>query len=147
MNDFSDNNNPHQEDNMERFRYLSQAWIDEAAGRLRAELTPDKMKHVTSSMLTVYKNCPDGRERAVYYKFVDGALDKLSVEEGELPEVEFRIVGDYETFAKISRAEIGSRGALMSGKLVLKGNMVKALSLSAVVDRMNKVLATIPTEY
>ena len=132
---------------MERYRYLSQAWIDEAAKRLRAELTPDKMKHVTSSMLTVYKNCPDGRERAVYYKFVDGALDKLSVEEGELPEVEFRIVGDYETFAKISRAEIGSRSALMSGKLVLKGNMVKALSLSAVVDRLNKVLASIPTDF
>ena len=132
---------------MERFRYLSQAWIDEAARRLRAELTPDKMKHVTSSMLTVYKNCPDGRERAVYYKFVDGALDKLSVEEGELPEVEFRIVGDYETFAKISRAEIGSRSALMSGKLVLKGNMVKALSLSAVVDLLNKVLASIPTDF
>jgi putative sterol carrier protein len=132
---------------MERYRYLSQAWIDEAARRLRAELTPDKMKHVTSSMLTVYKNCPDGRERAVFYKFVDGALDKLSVEEGELPEVEFRIVGDYETFAKISRAEIGSRSALMSGKLVLKGNMVKALSLSAVVDRLNKVLASIPTDF
>ena len=132
---------------MERFHYLSQAWIDEAARRLRAELTPDKMKHVTSSMLTVYKNCPDGRERAVYYKFVDGALDALSVEEGELPEAEFRIVGDYETFAKISRAEIGSRSALMSGKLVLKGNMVKALSLSAVVDRLNKVLASIPTDF
>ena len=132
---------------MERYRYLSQAWIDEATRRLRAELTPDKMKHVTSSMLTVYKNCPDGRERAVYYKFVDGALDNLSVEEGELPDVEFRIVGDYETFAKISRAEIGSRSALMSGKLVLKGNMVKALSLSAVVDRLNKVLASIPTDF
>jgi hypothetical protein len=35
----------------------------------------------------------------------------------------------------------------MSGKLTLKGNMVKALSLAAVVDRLNKVLASIPTEY
>ena len=35
----------------------------------------------------------------------------------------------------------------MSGKLILKGNMVKALSLASVVDRLNKVLATIPTEY
>ncbi len=35
----------------------------------------------------------------------------------------------------------------MTGKLRLKGNMVKALGLSAVVDRMNKVLATIPTVY
>ena len=110
-------------------------------------LDADKMKHVTSSMLTVYKNCPDGVDRALYYRFVDGVIDELSLREGDLPEAEFRIIGDYETFAKISRAEIGSRAALMSGKLVLKGNMVKALSLSAVVDRMNKVLAVIPTEY
>jgi putative sterol carrier protein len=132
---------------MERFRYLSQEWTEEAARRLRAELTPEKMKHVTSSMLTVYKGCPDGQDRALYYKFVDGVIAELSIREGELPEAEFRIIGDYETFAKISRAELGSRAALMSGKLILKGNMVKALSLASVVDRLNKVLATIPTEY
>ena len=132
---------------MEQLRYLSPEWTQEACRRLRAELDADKMKHVTSSMLTVYKNCPDGQDRALYYKFVDGVIDELSLREGDLPEAEFRIIGDYETFAKISRAEMGSRSALMSGKLTLKGNMVKALSLSAVVDRMNKVLATIPTAY
>ena len=132
---------------MEHLRYLSPEWTQEAYRRLRAELDADKMKHVTSSMLTVYKNCPDGQNRALYYQFVDGVIDELSLREGELPGAEFRIIGDYETFAKISRAEMGSRSALMSGKLTLKGNMVKALSLSAVVDRMNKVLATIPTEY
>jgi putative sterol carrier protein len=98
-------------------------------------------------MLTVYKGCPDGQDRALYYKFVDGVIAELSIREGELPEAEFRIIGDYETFARISRAELGSRAALMSGKLILKGNMVKALSLASVVDRLNKVLATIPTEY
>ena len=129
------------------FKYLSAEWVQEAGRRLRAELDAEKMKHVTSSMLTVYKSCPDGQDRALYYKFVDGLLDEISVREGELPEAEFRIIGDYDTFAKISRAEMGSRSALMSGKLMLKGNMVKALSLSAIVDRMNKVLSTIPTEY
>ena len=132
---------------MERFRYLSPEWAQEALRRLRQELDADKMKHVTSSMLTVYKNCPDGVDRALYYKFVDGVIVELSIREGDLPEAEFKIIGDYETFAKISRAEIGSRSALMSGKLTLKGNMVKALSLAAVVDRLNKVLASIPTEY
>ena len=128
-------------------KYISPEWVQEAWRRLREELDAEKMKHVTSSMLTVYKNCPDGRERALYYRFVDGVIDELSLREGDLPEAEFRIIGDYETFAKISRAEMGSRAALMTGKLTLKGNMVKALSLSAVVDRMNKVLATIPAEY
>ncbi len=132
---------------MGALKYLGPDWVQEAYQRLRAELDAEKMKHVTSSMLTFYRACPDGRDRALYYKFVDGVVEELRVCEDDLPEAEFRISGDYETFAKISRAEMGSRSALMSGKLMLKGNMVKALSLSAVVDRMNKVLAAIPTEY
>ena len=132
---------------MEMFRYLSPEWAQEAYRRLRAELTAERMKFVTSSMVTLYHHCPDGKDRALYYRFVEGVIDEVSVREGELPEAEFRIIGDYETFAKISRAELGSRAALMSGKLKLQGNMVKALSLSSVVDRMNKVLAAIPTEY
>jgi putative sterol carrier protein len=78
---------------------------------------------------------------------VDGVVADVSVREGDPPDAEFRISGDYDTFARISRAELGSRAALMTGKLRLQGNMVKALSLSAVVDRMNKVLAAIPTDY
>ena len=132
---------------MEMFRYLSPEWAQEAYRRLSAELTAERMKFVTSSMVTLYHHCPDGKDRALYYRFVEGVIDEVSVREGELPEAEFRIIGDYETFAKISRAELGSRTALMSGKLKLQGNMVKALSLSSVVDRMNKVLAAIPTEY
>lgn len=132
---------------MEPLRYLSPEWTQEALARLRAELTAEQMKFVTSSMLTVYENCPDGRDRALYYSFVDGVVDEVSIQEGEMPDAEFRIIGDYETFAKISRAELGARSALMTGKLRLKGNMVKALSLAAVVDRMNRVLATIPAEY
>ncbi len=132
---------------MERFKYLSPEWTQGAHRRLKEELTAEKMKHVTSSMITLYRNCPDGKDRAIFYRFEDGVIDQVSVLEGELPPAEFRITGDYETFAKISRAEIGSRSALMGGKLRLDGNMVKALSLAVVVDRMNKVLAMIPTEY
>ena len=132
---------------MEKFKYLSPEWTQEAYRRLKEELTPEKMKHLTSSMLTVYTNCPDGVDRAVYYRIVDGVVDEVSLGEGELPEAEFTITGDYETFARISRAELKARSALMSGKLSLKGNLVKALSLAPVVDRLNQVLATIPTEY
>jgi len=131
----------------ETFQYLSPEWTQEGFRRLREELTPEKMKHVTSSMLTVYVGCPDGKDRSLYYKFVDGIVDQLSITDGEPPSAEFTITGDYETFARISRAELNSRAALMGGKLRLKGNMVKALSLASIVDRMNKVLSTIPTAY
>ena len=35
----------------------------------------------------------------------------------------------------------------MTGKLKLKGNLARALKLAAVADRLNKVLAKIPTQY
>ena len=131
----------------ESFQYLSPEWTQEAMRRLQAELTAEKMKYVTSSMVTHYKHCPDGKDRSLYYKFVNGVVAELSLLEGKPPKAEFVISGDYEVFARISRAELGARSALMSGKLRLQGNMVKALGLSAVVDRMNKVLASIPTDY
>ena len=131
----------------ETFQYLSPEWTKEAHRRLREELTAEKMKFVTSSMVTHYKHCPDGKDRSLYYKFVKGVIEELSLLEGKPPKAEFVISGDYDVFASISRAELGARSALMTGKLRLKGSMVKALGLSAVVDRMNKVLATIPTVY
>jgi putative sterol carrier protein len=132
---------------MEKFRYLSPEWVQEAFRRLKADLTPEQMKHTSSSMLTLYRNCPDGKNRALYYRFVDGVVDEVSLREGAMPVAEFEIIGEYDTFARISRAELGARSALMSGKLILRGNMVKALSLAAVVDRLNRVLSSIPTEY
>lgn len=128
-------------------KYLSPEWTAEAESRLRAQLTPEMMKNLTSSMLTIYHKCPDGIDRALYYKLEDGVFTDISVREEPFPAAEFIISGDYDTFAKISRAEMGSRSALMGGKLKLQGNMVKALSLASIVDRFNKILSTIECEY
>lgn len=131
----------------EQVQYLSEAWRAEAEKRLRTELTPEKMNGITSSMSNIYQNCPDGSEKFLFFSFENGALQELSLGTGEPPQAEFKITGDYETFAKITCAELGSQKALMTRKLKLKGNMVKALKLAAVADRINKVLATIPTTF
>ena len=130
-----------------KFKYLSKEWSEEVEKRCKKELTPEKMKHITSSMLTINTKCPDGKTRAVFYKLKDGVVETVSVVEGALPKAEFTITADYDMFAKISRSEVKARSALMSGKMVLKGNLVKALTLSPTVDRPNEVIATIPAEY
>ena len=132
---------------MAKFQYLSTEWAQEATRRLQEDLTPEKMKKLTSSMTTIYTNCPDGLERTVYYRLEEGVVQEVSIHKEEAPKAEFAIKGDYETFAQISRAELKARAALMGGKLMLKGNLVKALRLAPVVDRLNEVLATIPTEF
>lgn len=130
------------------FQYLSQQWRDEAEKRLTTELPPERMNFVTSSMSNIYQNCPpDGSEKYLFFKFENGKFAQLLVGTGAPPKAEFAIAGDYQTFAKITRGELGAQKALMTLKLKLKGNMVKALKLASLADRLNKVLATIPTEY
>ena len=132
---------------MAAIKYLSPDWTTEANKRLREQLTAAEMKFLTSSMLSLYHHCPDGRECALYFKIENGVFTEISVREPPLPEAEFVISGDYATFAKITRAQLGSRVALLNGKLRLTGNMVKALMLTPIVDRFNKILAGIPCEY
>ncbi len=127
--------------------YLSQQWRDEAEKRLKAEISPERMKHLTSSVAYVYVDCPDGRDKYLYFKTENGTFTQILVGEGEPPESEFRVTGPYDLFAGLTRGKIKSQRALMSGKLKLRGNMVKALKLASLADRINKVLETIPARY
>jgi putative sterol carrier protein len=130
-----------------KLKYLSPQWAEEVERLLKSELSAEKMNRITSSMSNIYLNCPDGQECFMFFKYVEGNLDQFTVGAGEPPEAEFKITGDYETLAKISRGEMGSQVALMSGKLKLKGNMVKALKLATIADRINKVIAKVDTEF
>ncbi|MFW9992103.1 MAG: SCP2 sterol-binding domain-containing protein [Candidatus Odinarchaeota archaeon] len=134
-----------------KLRYLTSEWLDEVTKRIKANLTTEDMKNVSSSMMNVYNNCPDGKTRYMFFKFDDGLLTEALVggDEDEVAgkKAEFMIHGDYGVFAQISRAELGARSALMRNKIKLKGNMVKALRLASVVDRLNKIIATVPTEF
>ena len=131
----------------EKYPYLSPEWRDEVERRLKAELPPERMNFLTTSMVNIYRNCPDGTNKYVIYKLEEGEFTEVSVGEGEPPRADFRITGSYEVFAQISRAELKAHKALMFGKLRLRGNMVKALKLASFSDRMNKVIATVPTEF
>ena len=129
------------------FVYLSEDWAAEALKRLQEQLPPEKMNNVSTSMSNIYKNCPEGGEKYLFTLCENGAVTAVEVGSGEPPKAEFVITGEYETFAKISRAEMGSQRALMTGKLKLKGNMARALKLASLADRMNKILSQIPATY
>lgn len=131
----------------EKLVYLSEEWRVEAEKRLKETLPPDKMNHITSSMTNIYKNCPGGKEKYFYFNYVKGKLVNLEIGEGKPPAAEFTITGNYDIFAKVTKQEMGSQRALMTGKVKLRGNLVKALKLAAVSDRIQKVLSSIPAVY
>ena len=56
-----------------------------------------------------------------------GKVTRVETGTGDPPQAEFRIIGNYETFARISRAELGAQKALMTGKGMLKGNLAQSV--------------------
>ena len=131
----------------EKLVYLSPEWAQEVDRRLRNELDPEKMNNLSSSMNNRYSNCKGGEDQFFFVEFTDGVVSSVQVGSGDGPTAEFTISGDYDVFAQISQATLGAQRALLTGQLKLKGNMVKALKLASLVDRINKVVATIPTEF
>jgi putative sterol carrier protein len=127
--------------------YLSQQWRDEVEKRLRSELSPERMKHLTSSVAYVYVDCPGGKDKFLYFKMDNGEFTEVLVGDSEPPAADFRVTGPYELFANLTQGKISSQRALMSGKLKLKGSMVKALKLASLADRINKILGSVPTQY
>lgn len=130
-----------------KLEYLGPDWRAEAFKRLREELKPEKMNGITTSMANLYSDCPGGVDKWLFVSCVEGKVERFETGSGPAPDAEFRIAGSYETFSAISRAELGSQRALMTGKLKLRGNMAKALRLAPLADRINKVLSTIPSTF
>ncbi|MFY9398505.1 MAG: SCP2 sterol-binding domain-containing protein [Desulfomonilia bacterium] len=127
--------------------YLSREWRDEVERRLKKELSPEKMKFLTTSVAFNYTDCPDGKDRYLYLKTENGVFTDVTVDEGSSQGAEFVITGSYDLFSRVTQGLVSSQRALMSGKLKLKGNMVRALKLASLSDRMNKIMSQIPTEY
>ncbi len=131
----------------EKFMYLSPAWRDEVEKRLKESLSPEKMKFITTSVSFNYLNCPDGKDRCLYFQCEEGIISEVAVGDAGSRQAEFVISGNYDLFSQVTRGTMSSQRALMSGRLKLKGNMVKALKLASLADRINKVMAGIPTDY
>ena len=77
----------------EKLEYLSARWRDEGLKLLVSEIDPAKMHNVTTSMVDIYENGPEGKEYFLYLKCEDGKV--VAFETGELPapEAEFIIRG------------------------------------------------------
>ena len=131
----------------ERVAYLSQQWRDQGFELLKSQLDPGKMNGVTTSMADIYEDCPDGGEAYLFLACEQGNVTRFETGKGPCPQAEFSIRGSYDTFASITKGELSSTRALMTGKLKLKGNMAKAVRLAPLADRVNKVLSTILTIY
>jgi hypothetical protein len=128
-------------------KFLSPEWRTEAEIKLKTELDPAEWKGITVALAMTYLNCPGGETKTLLFRLKEGELVELSLGPGEPAQAEFRLSGDYQVYLRIARGELGAQLAVMQGQLQFKGNMLQALKLAPLADKLNKILAGIPAEY
>jgi len=131
---------------MKPLQYLSPEWTQELRARLQQEITPAK-GNATASIVFRHLNVPGGGERYLYFNITNGMLRALESGEGAGPQAEFVISGDYQAFAQVLKGQIDPARALKSGRLRLQGNMMRALRLLPLIEKIIFEASDIPTTF
>ena len=126
--------------------YLSEQWREEAGKRL-AQLSLEETEGASVSMTSVYKNCPDGSDRYTHTQFLDGRLQVFDSGNGEGPDSDLCVTADYSVFVQMAKGELSGQMAMMTGKLKVKGNMMRLMKYAPLSERVSKTISCIPTVY
>ena len=115
-------------------KFLTEEWTEEFIALAKDTFSPEKTpSKVTLTLCECYNNVPHfGGETVWYnYTFKNGVCE--SIERGmgraNAPAADYTSDADYDFFVKTMTGEMSTAKALTSGKIKLKGNLMKALKL------------------
>lgn len=132
---------------MTTYEFFSEDWLSEIARLIRSRIDPEAINYASTTLLTVFENCPDGMEKALFMQTHKGELTRILAVEKPYPQAEFAVSGEYTTFLKVMQKQLDPMTALMSGELHFEGNMIRAMGMVALIEPVYQVIAEIPTNF
>lgn len=87
---------------------------------------------------------PDGEDVDYYISVADDAAD---VGLGELDESDVKVTNNYETAVGISKGELNTQMAFMTGKLKVSGDMAKLMLNQTILTELTAAMGSIETQY
>jgi len=89
-------------------------------------------------------DAPEGTEPTYYLAIKDGGLDAGP---GSAEDPDATIANDYETAVAISKGELNTQMAFMTGKMKVSGNMAKIMMNQAVFTQFAEAGSEVEVEY
>lgn len=101
---------------------------------------------ITNVDLSIQFTVTDAPEGEIGYALVVGGGD-ATLSLGEIDDPEVSVSNDYETAVGISKGDLNTQMAFMTGKLKVTGNMAALLMNQDVINAFSASLVDIPVDY
>ncbi|MDQ4148776.1 MAG: SCP2 sterol-binding domain-containing protein [Actinomycetota bacterium] len=92
----------------------------------------------------VTSDMPEVGEKKTYFKIVDGTPEAGT---GEIADPDATISQNYATAVALDKGELNPQTAFMEGKIKIKGNLMKMLSLQKFMQTLGPATRHIEREY
>ena len=125
-------------------QFLSEEFMTVASEKLNAH--PGFSNAISNVQLGVQFTVADSPDGEVAY-YLDVADGSASMALGELDDPDVSIANTYETSVGISKGELNTQMAFMTGKLKVAGNMAKLMMNQAVFSQFTPALSDMDIEY
>lgn len=125
--------------------FLSDDWASEVNAALAShEGFQSAISDMDLSMQFHVTDAPDPSQIDYYVQIADG---RAMVQRGELPEPDLSVTNTYETAAAISKGELNTQQAFISGRLKVKGNLAKLMLHQAALQQFANAVSDIEIDY
>lgn len=127
-------------------KFLGTEWASEMGMKLEAEFS--KKGRVSSRIVQLMDNCPDGDQKWTYFEVAKGKFVKFEVGAGDAPEYDFAFNADYRIFAGMLDGSVSGEKAFADGSMkLLGGSQFAAMKLLGTFNRFQECAGTIDAEY
>ena len=126
-------------------KFLTAEWLEALATTVNAnEDFASAVANVDLTLQFETTDAPDGTMPVYYLAIKEGAM---AAAEGPAEEADATIANDYETAVAISKGELNTQMAFMTGKMKVSGNMAKIMMNQAVFTKFAEAASAVEIEY
>lgn len=126
-------------------KFLTDEWLSELTETVNAhEGFKNAIATTDLSLQFEVTDAPDGTQNRYFITIGDGAAEAGA---GEADNPDATISNDYETATAISKGDLNTQMAFMTGKLKVTGNMAKLMMNQAMLTQFADAASALEVEY
>jgi putative sterol carrier protein len=126
-------------------KFLSTEWLQDLTDAVNAhDGFKSAIANVELTLQFEVTDAPEGAESRYYIQVTEG---QALASPGDAEEADATITNDYATATAISKGDLNTQMAFMTGKLKVSGNMAKLMMNQSMLNQFAAAAAAVEVEY